>query len=171
MCEKYHICNRLYPSSHPNFGSSNKLLIAYLWSYFPAIGSVMTPYYSEETVYSKTDLELENEDGVSILYYLQKIFPGEWLFYLLQLFCCNFSIGYSYHILKLDIRHFHLTDEWNNFMERINCKKDNEIWENEENILQLRHWVSLRGQTLCRTGIGWIPFSGFMLVFSFYCNN
>ena len=38
----------------------------------------MTPYYSEETVYSKTDLEIENEDGVSILYYLQKIFPGEW---------------------------------------------------------------------------------------------
>lgn len=38
-------------------------------------------------------------------------------------------------------------------MERIDCKTDNEIWENDENILQLRHWVSLRGQTLCRTGI------------------
>ncbi|KAL6551933.1 Callose synthase 5 [Orobanche gracilis] len=78
--------------------------------------SVMTPYYSEETVYSKSDLELENEDGVSILYYLQKIYP----------------------------------DEWNNFMERLNCK-GSEIWEYEENILQLRHWASLRGQTLCRT--------------------
>ncbi|KAI3451534.1 hypothetical protein Pfo_008199, partial [Paulownia fortunei] len=78
--------------------------------------SVMTPYYSEETVYSKTDLEMENEDGVSIIYYLQKIYP----------------------------------DEWNNFMERLNCKVS-EIWENEENILQLRHWASLRGQTLCRT--------------------
>ncbi|KAJ7945245.1 Callose synthase [Quillaja saponaria] len=79
--------------------------------------SVMTPYYSEETVYSKTDLEMENEDGVSIIYYLQKIYP----------------------------------DEWNNFMERLDCKKDSEIWEKEENILQLRHWASLRGQTLCRT--------------------
>ncbi|CAK7355012.1 unnamed protein product [Dovyalis caffra] len=79
--------------------------------------SVMTPYYSEETVYSKSDLEMENEDGVSIIYYLQKIYP----------------------------------DEWNNFMERINCKKESEVWENEENILQLRHWGSLRGQTLCRT--------------------
>ncbi|KAJ4979632.1 hypothetical protein NE237_010412 [Protea cynaroides] len=79
--------------------------------------SVMTPYYSEETVYSKSDLELENEDGVSTIFYLQKIFP----------------------------------DEWNNFMERINCNKPSEVWENEENILQLRHWVSLRGQTLCRT--------------------
>ena len=46
-----------------------------------------------------------------------------------------------------------LVDEWNNFMERIECKKDSEVWETEENILQLRHWASLRGQTLCRTGI------------------
>ncbi|XP_075081042.1 callose synthase 5-like [Nicotiana tabacum] len=79
--------------------------------------SVMTPYYSEETVYSKGDLEMENEDGVSIIYYLQKIYP----------------------------------DEWNNFMERLGCKKESEVWENDENILQLRHWASLRGQTLCRT--------------------
>ncbi|XP_073010773.1 callose synthase 5-like [Typha latifolia] len=79
--------------------------------------SVMTPYYSEETVYSRNDLDLENEDGVSIIFYLQKIFP----------------------------------DEWNNFMERINCKRESEVWENEENVLQLRHWASLRGQTLCRT--------------------
>ncbi|XP_039010656.1 callose synthase 5-like [Hibiscus syriacus] len=78
--------------------------------------SVLTPYYSEETVYSKSDLEMENEDGVSIIFYLQKIYP----------------------------------DEWNNFVERLNCK-ENEIWENDEKILQLRHWVSLRGQTLCRT--------------------
>ncbi|PIA43604.1 hypothetical protein AQUCO_01900181v1 [Aquilegia coerulea] len=79
--------------------------------------SVMTPYYSEETVYSKNDLEMENEDGVSIIFYLQKIYP----------------------------------DEWNNFMERVNCKRESEVWENDETILQLRHWVSLRGQTLSRT--------------------
>ncbi|EXB36810.1 Callose synthase 5 [Morus notabilis] len=83
--------------------------------------SVMTPYYSEETVYSKTDLEMENEDGVSD------------------------------HILQSNIDISQHADEWNNFMERLNCKKDSEIWENDENILQLRHWVSLRGQTLCRT--------------------
>ncbi|KAI3944709.1 hypothetical protein MKW98_021167 [Papaver atlanticum] len=79
--------------------------------------SVMTPYYDEMTVYSRNDLELENEDGVSILFYLQKIFP----------------------------------DEWNNFMERLKCKTLSKVWENEENILHLRHWVSLRGQTLFRT--------------------
>ncbi|RZC90306.1 hypothetical protein C5167_031018, partial [Papaver somniferum] len=82
-----------------------------------SLSSVMTPYYSEETVYSKSDLELENEDGVSIIFYLQTIFP----------------------------------DEWNNFMERLKCKKSSEVWENEENILHLRHWASLRGQTLFRT--------------------
>lgn len=40
-------------------------------------GSVMTPYYSEETVFSRNDLDMENEDGVSIIFYLQKIFPGK----------------------------------------------------------------------------------------------
>ncbi|KAF3678769.1 Callose synthase 5 [Capsicum annuum] len=43
--------------------------------------SVMTPYYSEETVYSKGDLEMENEDGVSIIYYLQKIYPVRGMMY------------------------------------------------------------------------------------------
>ncbi|KAK1356345.1 hypothetical protein POM88_049601 [Heracleum sosnowskyi] len=63
--------------------------------------SVMTPYYSEETVYSKSDLEMENEDGISIN--LQKLYPE--------------------------------------------C----ELWDTEENIMQLRQWASLRGHTLCRT--------------------
>ncbi|GKC12821.1 callose synthase 5 [Tanacetum coccineum] len=43
--------------------------------------SVMTPYYSEETLYSKSDLDMENEDGISIMYYLQKIFPVRGMMY------------------------------------------------------------------------------------------
>ncbi|KAH9607937.1 hypothetical protein KSS87_011766 [Heliosperma pusillum] len=40
--------------------------------------SVFTPYYSEEVVYSKEQLQKENEDGVSTLYYLQTIYNDEW---------------------------------------------------------------------------------------------
>ncbi|XP_020675367.1 callose synthase 10 isoform X2 [Dendrobium catenatum] len=40
--------------------------------------SVFTPYYSETVLYSLSDLRVENEDGISILFYLQKIFPDEW---------------------------------------------------------------------------------------------
>ncbi|PON84478.1 Glycosyl transferase [Trema orientale] len=40
--------------------------------------SVLTPYYSEEVVYSKEQLRTENEDGISILYYLQTIYHDEW---------------------------------------------------------------------------------------------
>lgn len=47
---------------------------------------------------------------------------------------------------------FLVLDEWQNFMERINCKRESEVWGNEENVLQLRHWASQRGQTLSRTG-------------------
>ncbi|XP_027345205.1 callose synthase 12-like [Abrus precatorius] len=40
--------------------------------------SVLTPYYSEDVLYSKEQLRTENEDGVSILYYLQTIYDDEW---------------------------------------------------------------------------------------------
>ncbi|XP_021638598.2 callose synthase 10 isoform X2 [Hevea brasiliensis] len=39
---------------------------------------VFTPYYSETVLYSYSELRDENEDGISILFYLQKIFPDEW---------------------------------------------------------------------------------------------
>lgn len=45
--------------------------------------SVLTPYYTEEVLFSLPELEVPNEDGVSILFYLQKIFPG--LFF----WCCH----------------------------------------------------------------------------------
>lgn len=40
--------------------------------------SVFTPYYSEIVLYSLSELQKKNEDGISILFYLQKIFPDEW---------------------------------------------------------------------------------------------
>ncbi|KAF3452614.1 hypothetical protein FNV43_RR03047 [Rhamnella rubrinervis] len=40
--------------------------------------SVFTPYYSEIVLYSMNELLMKNEDGISILFYLQKIFPDEW---------------------------------------------------------------------------------------------
>nr|XP_043619337.1 callose synthase 3-like isoform X2 [Erigeron canadensis] len=40
--------------------------------------SVLTPYYNEDVLFSVDTLEKQNEDGVSILFYLQKIFPDEW---------------------------------------------------------------------------------------------
>ncbi|KAH1040145.1 hypothetical protein J1N35_041888 [Gossypium stocksii] len=40
--------------------------------------SVLTPYYNEEVLYSKEQLRTENEDGISILYYLQTIYDDDW---------------------------------------------------------------------------------------------
>ncbi|CAM8991651.1 unnamed protein product [Rhodiola kirilowii] len=40
--------------------------------------SVLTPYYKEDVLYSNEELNKENEDGISILFYLQKIYPDEW---------------------------------------------------------------------------------------------
>ncbi|KAK6164246.1 hypothetical protein DH2020_001110 [Rehmannia glutinosa] len=79
--------------------------------------SVLTPYYTEEVLFSLPELEVPNEDGVSILFYLQKIFP----------------------------------DEWNNFLERVNCYNEEELRGSDELEEQLRLWASYRGQTLTRT--------------------
>ncbi|XP_020112888.1 callose synthase 10 [Ananas comosus] len=80
---------------------------------------VFTPYYSETVLYSSSEIRSENEDGISILFYLQKIFP----------------------------------DEWANFLERINLDESSadEIQDNSNDALELRFWVSYRGQTLART--------------------
>ncbi|KAL3689633.1 hypothetical protein R1sor_015942 [Riccia sorocarpa] len=40
--------------------------------------SVFTPYYAEDVLYGKDKLKEENEDGITILFYLQKIYPDEW---------------------------------------------------------------------------------------------
>ncbi|KAH7849658.1 hypothetical protein Vadar_021042 [Vaccinium darrowii] len=79
--------------------------------------SVLTPYYTEEVLFSLGELEVQNEDGVSILFYLQKIFP----------------------------------DEWNNFLERVNCGNEEHLKGTDELEEKLRLWASYRGQTLTRT--------------------
>ncbi|KAI3511129.1 hypothetical protein L1887_18273 [Cichorium endivia] len=79
--------------------------------------SVLTPYFNEDVLFSMDALEKPNEDGVSILFYLQKIFP----------------------------------DEWDNFLQRVNCKHEDEMKGFPELEEQLRHWASYRGQTLTKT--------------------
>ncbi|KAL4565125.1 hypothetical protein LXL04_029210 [Taraxacum kok-saghyz] len=51
--------------------------------------SVLTPYYSEAVLFSTNDLDFTNEDGVSILFYLQNIFPDEWNNFLERMGCRN----------------------------------------------------------------------------------
>ncbi|KAL9236784.1 hypothetical protein vseg_011413 [Gypsophila vaccaria] len=40
--------------------------------------TVLTPYYDEDVIYGSSKLQSTNEDGVSILFYLQKIYDDEW---------------------------------------------------------------------------------------------
>lgn len=43
------------------------------------MSSVLTPYYKEDVLYSEEELNKENEDGITILFYLQRIYPGRHL--------------------------------------------------------------------------------------------
>ncbi|KAJ9136168.1 hypothetical protein P3X46_033272 [Hevea brasiliensis] len=40
--------------------------------------SVLTPYYEEEVCFPKETLRRQNEDGISTIFYLQKIYEDEW---------------------------------------------------------------------------------------------
>ena len=40
--------------------------------------SVLTSYYDEYVIYNREQPHTENEDGVSIIFYLQKIYPDDW---------------------------------------------------------------------------------------------
>lgn len=40
--------------------------------------SVLTPYYEEDVCFGKQDIRTPNEDGISIIFYLQKIYEDEW---------------------------------------------------------------------------------------------
>jgi callose synthase len=46
-----------------------------------------------------------------------------------------------------------LTDEWKNFLERVERKNEEELREDEGLEEELRLWASYRGQTLTRTGM------------------
>eukprot|EP01018_Ginkgo_biloba_P029298 Gb_06219 [translate_table: standard] len=95
--------------------------------------SVLTPYYKEEVLFSEKELQDENEDGVSIVFYLQKIYP----------------------------------DEWKNFLERVKCQTEQEVLDNDDNVQELRHWASYRGQTLTRTVRGMMYYRKALELLSF----
>ncbi|KAF5481508.1 hypothetical protein F2P56_002150 [Juglans regia] len=84
--------------------------------------SVLTPYYKEDVLYSVDELNKENEDGISVLFYLKKIYPDEW------------------------------TNLEERIAETINTRKDCEPADREKAKMELIcEWVSYRGQTLART--------------------
>ncbi|KAI5072192.1 hypothetical protein GOP47_0012298 [Adiantum capillus-veneris] len=54
--------------------------------------SVLTPYYNEDVLFTRKGLEEENEDGVSILFYLQKIYPDEWKNFKERMDCTDMNL-------------------------------------------------------------------------------
>ncbi|KAG6630069.1 callose synthase 3-like [Carya illinoinensis] len=92
--------------------------------------SILTPYYNEEVLFSLHDLEVPNEDGVSILFYLQKIYPDEWNNFLQRVKCS------SEEELK------------------VKCSGEEESKDSDYLREELRLWASYRGQSLTRTARG-----------------
>ncbi|CAK9232746.1 unnamed protein product [Sphagnum troendelagicum] len=84
--------------------------------------SVFTPYYAEDVMYSLVQLNKKNIDGITTLFYLQKIFPDDWT---------NFKERMLPLVKEDDLYK----------------KTEDDIKDTRE----LRLWASYRGQTLART--------------------
>ena len=56
---------------------------------------MFTLYYSEVVLYSMPELQKKNEDGISILFYLQKIYPGIPFLFILHLYIADCSLQFS----------------------------------------------------------------------------
>ncbi|RDX85045.1 Callose synthase 7, partial [Mucuna pruriens] len=90
--------------------------------------SVLTPYFKEDVLYFDEKLNKENEDGISILFYLAKIYPDEW---------ANF-----HERLKSE----DLEEDKEKLIRRL---KSEDLEEDKEELI--RQWASYRGHTLYRT--------------------
>ncbi|MCO5592990.1 hypothetical protein L7F22_046994 [Adiantum nelumboides] len=101
--------------------------------------SVYTPYYEEIVMYSKEELREDNEDGISTLFYLQKIFPDEWKNFLERIGLIEVTFDNQLKSGTLD----------------------------PENLLRLRLWASYRGQTLARTVRGMMYYRRALMLQSF----
>lgn len=124
----------------------------------------------EDINFSKKEL-YSSKKGVSIIFYMKKIFPGYY-----KIGFCSYILVISILIQLLAHSYFlsFFLDEWKNFLERMGCEeldvesKDDESKEElrgeeskeqlgeeeskEELREEVRNWASFRGQTLSRTG-------------------
>lgn len=114
--------------------------------------SVLTPHYMEEVKFSGKDL-YSNEKGVSIIYYMQKIYPDEWRNFLERVWCGN-SDGSETQKRDEVLRDWAFPEEemLNTADKRMNFSKCmGFVGSNDDKLEELTNWASLRGQTLCRT--------------------
>jgi callose synthase len=88
-----------------------------MWSF-----TTLTPFYSEDIIFSLPELNRTNEDGVSVLFYLKVLYPDEWRNFLERVMPGKSDKDF--------------TDA---------CAGD------PKKKLQMRLWASYRGQTLSRT--------------------
>lgn len=102
--------------------------------------SVLTPYYHEEVIYSLKDLNTANEDGITTLFYLQRVFPDDWN---------NFKerFGGSKESDEKFVNRMSGKDD----PKKDDAKKKDPEKKRDEVGLELCLWASYRGQTLART--------------------
>ncbi|KAM3732281.1 hypothetical protein ACB098_11G048200 [Castanea mollissima] len=100
--------------------------------------SVITPHYMEDINFSKKEL-YSSKQGVSIIFYMKKIFPDEWKNFLERMGCEELDVESKDDESKEELR------------EEESKEQLGEEEPKEELREEVRNWASFRGQTLSRT--------------------
>lgn len=98
----------------------------------------------EDINFSMKELHSSQRE-VSIIFYMQKIFPG---YYFSE--CFSYIVVYLFGLSRSNWFSYFL-DEWKNFLERMGCENLDGLKDKSKEE-DLRNWASYRGQTLGRTG-------------------
>eukprot|EP00743_Colponemidia_sp_Colp-15_P007376 GILK01007964.1.p1 GENE.GILK01007964.1~~GILK01007964.1.p1 ORF type:complete len:1684 (-),score=272.07 GILK01007964.1:169-4602(-) len=98
MLRTVHLLTTTKHDATPGTGEGKRRIITFVNSLFmdmprakavaaAASFTILTPYFGEIVMYSKEELQEQNEDGVSKLYYLQTIHKQEWTNFLERIGC------------------------------------------------------------------------------------
>jgi len=115
--------------------------------------SVFTPYFEEDVLYSQKQLIKENDDGITMLYYLRTIVPDEW-------------DNFLERVLPNKIeRHEFLKRTFPKEFKSRDYEKLKVFTEKDQKVLrELRLWASYRGQTLARTVRGMMYYKSALML-------
>ncbi|XP_057949634.1 putative callose synthase 8 isoform X1 [Malania oleifera] len=107
--------------------------------------SIITPHYMEEVKFSLKELS-SSQEGVSIIYYMQKIYPDEWKNFLERI-GCGITDRLESERKDEELRYWAAPGE--QMPKRADeCTGCGNLDDNPE---ERRNWASFRGQTLSRT--------------------
>uniref|UniRef100_A0A7S0NMX1 1,3-beta-glucan synthase n=1 Tax=Calcidiscus leptoporus TaxID=127549 RepID=A0A7S0NMX1_9EUKA len=115
--------------------------------------SVLTPFYSEDLLYSARELAAKNEDGVSVLYFLKTVHPSEWHNFLQRIQVKDEAKLFQDRDLLLELR------LWASYRGQTLTRTVDGMMQNERALRLQASWEGIHGpalEELCRLKFSYV---------------